>query len=205
MRCIVANRLPSDEYCPIRQYLLICPREFIPPIYLTTISLVYHLDLQNPTMPSFSEIPLLKLSDARNLTTKPAFLVSLRDALLNVGFLYLSETGLPHSLIDNVIHECRAFFEDLSEEEKLKVEMKNQQSFLGYSRLGNEITAGKADWREQMDLVSERHDSLSRIEHCACGTAYRAALAWKLFEVRALSLAPRLEPKHADVERLYAR
>lgn len=30
--------------------------------------------------------------------------------------------------------------------------MKNQQSFLGYSRLGNEITAHKADWREQIDL-----------------------------------------------------
>lgn len=30
--------------------------------------------------------------------------------------------------------------------------MKNAPSFLGYSRLGNEITAKNADWREQLDL-----------------------------------------------------
>lgn len=104
-------------------------------------------------MPSFSEIPTLRLSDARDPSTKPAFLTSLRDALLNVGFLYLSDTGLPQSLIDEVIRECRAFFEDLPEAEKMKVEMKNEKSFLGYSKLGNEITAGQADWREQLDLV----------------------------------------------------
>lgn len=108
-------------------------------------------------MPSFSEIPTLKLSEARDPASKPAFLTSLRDALLNVGFLYLSDTGLPQSLIDDVIRECQAFFTDLSEEEKIKVEMKNEQSFLGYSRLGNEMTAGKADWREQMDLVGALH------------------------------------------------
>lgn len=105
-------------------------------------------------MPSFTAIPTLALSDARDPATKPAFLESLRNALLNVGFLYLSDTSLPQTLIDDVIRECRAFFEELPEEEKLKVEMKNESSFLGYSRLGNEMTAGAADWREQMDLVS---------------------------------------------------
>lgn len=30
--------------------------------------------------------------------------------------------------------------------------MKHKPSFLGYSRLGNEVTARKADWREQLDL-----------------------------------------------------
>ena len=105
-------------------------------------------------MASFSQIPTLALSQARDPSTKPAFLASLRDALLNVGFLYLSDTGLPQPLIDDVIRECRAFFEELPEDEKIKVEMKNEKSFLGYSRLGNEMTAGAADWREQMDLVS---------------------------------------------------
>lgn len=33
--------------------------------------------------------------------------------------------------------------------------MINSPHFLGYSRLGNEITSGKADWREQIDLATE--------------------------------------------------
>lgn len=102
---------------------------------------------------SFSEVPTLKLSDARDPATKPAFLASLRHALLNVGFLYISDTGIPQAMIDDVIRQCHDFFEVLSKEEKLQIEMKNEKSFLGFSRLGNEVTAGKADWREQLDLV----------------------------------------------------
>lgn len=100
---------------------------------------------------SFSEIPILDLSQARNEETKPAFLQKLQDALLNVGFLYMENTGIDQELFDRVCQEGIAFF-DLPEEEKLAIEMKNQKSFLGYSRLGNEITAKKADWREQLDL-----------------------------------------------------
>ena len=100
---------------------------------------------------AFQEIPILNLSEARDDSTKPAFLKQLRDALLNVGFLYIKNTGIDQSLYDRVCEEGIRFF-DLPEEEKLRIEMKNQPSFLGYSRLGNEITAHKADWREQLDL-----------------------------------------------------
>src|SRR5687768_645262 len=38
---------------------------------------------------------------------------------------------------------------------RLKIEMKNAPSFLGYSRLSAEITAGAIDHREQIDLSTE--------------------------------------------------
>jgi isopenicillin N synthase-like dioxygenase len=38
---------------------------------------------------------------------------------------------------------------------RLKIEMKNAKSFLGYSRLSAEITAGEVDHREQIDLSTE--------------------------------------------------
>ncbi|KAK5139318.1 hypothetical protein LTR04_003689 [Oleoguttula sp. CCFEE 6159] len=100
---------------------------------------------------SFAAIPILDLSLARSAATKPAFLAQLRAALLTVGFLYLANTGLPQELVREVCREGIAFF-DLPEGEKLAIEMKRQPSFLGYSRLGNEITASRADWREQLDL-----------------------------------------------------
>lgn len=87
----------------------------------------------------FTHIPILPLSHALDPATKPAFLADLRDALLNVGFLYLSETGLPKTLVEDVVRECRHFFEDLSTEEKEKIEMKNERSFLGWSRVSGKI------------------------------------------------------------------
>ncbi|ETS81193.1 hypothetical protein PFICI_06195 [Pestalotiopsis fici W106-1] len=103
---------------------------------------------------SFKEIPLLDLSLASDPATKPAFLADLRHALLEVGFLYLKNVGISDALFANVIQEGKGFF-DIPMEEKLKIEMKNAPSFLGYSQLSAEITAGAVDHREQIDLSTE--------------------------------------------------
>lgn len=119
---------------------------------------------------SFDAIPVLDLSLSRRPDTKPAFLESLRNALLDVGFLYIKDTGIDDALIQDVIEQGKAFF-SLPEEQKLEVQMKNVPSFLGeiqllpysfdrllngpslgYNKLGNEITALETDWREQIDL-----------------------------------------------------
>ncbi|GME36802.1 putative naringenin 3-dioxygenase protein [Neofusicoccum parvum] len=109
---------------------------------------------------TFSSIPTLPLALARDPATKPAFLAALRDALLGVGFLYLDVTGepsLPPVLLDEVVSEGVGFFDRLPLEEKERIEMKNENSFLGWSRLDNETTAMHIDHREQLDL-STPHD-----------------------------------------------
>ena len=120
---------------------------------------------------SFDSIPILDLSQAKDPATKPQFLDELRHALLEVGFLYLKNVGIPDDLTLKVIKEGTAFF-DLPMEEKsvslplnhqlqadpnnrLKIEMKNAPSFLGYSRLDAEITAHTIDHREQIDLSTD--------------------------------------------------
>ncbi|KAK4658526.1 hypothetical protein QC762_0028860 [Podospora pseudocomata] len=103
---------------------------------------------------SFTSIPILDLAQASDPATKPQFLAELRHALMEVGFLYLKNVGIPDELFKQVIREGKAFF-DIPEEEKLKIEMKNAPSFLGYSRLSAEITAGGIDHREQIDLSTE--------------------------------------------------
>ncbi|TRX93825.1 hypothetical protein FHL15_005207 [Xylaria flabelliformis] len=103
---------------------------------------------------SFTSIPILDLAHSRDSATKPQFLADLRHALMEVGFLYLKNVGIPDDLWLEVIHEGRGFF-DIPREEKLKIEMKNAPSFLGYSQLSAEITAGAIDHREQIDLSTE--------------------------------------------------
>lgn len=79
---------------------------------------------------SFSTIPVLDLSLARDPKTKPVFLEDLRNALLDVGFLYIENTGIDELLTQDVISQGKAFF-DLPEEAKLEIQMKNCASFLG--------------------------------------------------------------------------
>jgi hypothetical protein len=66
---------------------------------------------------SFSTIPILDLSLAKDPSTKPQFLSELRHALLEVGFLYLKNVGIPEELTQAVIKEGVAFF-DLPMDEK---------------------------------------------------------------------------------------
>lgn len=83
---------------------------------------------------SFDTIPILDLALSRDQNTKPAFLESLREALLEVGFLYIKNTGIDDSLIQDVITQGKAFF-DLPEAKKLEIEMKNVPSFLGMTHM----------------------------------------------------------------------
>ncbi|KAK6344888.1 hypothetical protein TWF718_006840 [Orbilia javanica] len=105
-------------------------------------------------MTSFTSIPILDLSLARSEDTKQGFLNDLRHALIEVGFLYIKNTGISSELVDRVKKLGVEFF-DLPQDEKLRLEMKNSPHFLGYSRLGNEITRFAVDWREQIDIGTE--------------------------------------------------
>lgn len=101
---------------------------------------------------SFDHIPILDLSRAESPSTKPAFLEDLKHALLEVGFLYIKNApGIDDALVKRVKSLGINFF-SLPEEKKLECEMKNAKSFLGYNKLGMEITRFKTDWREQIDL-----------------------------------------------------
>jgi len=103
---------------------------------------------------SFDSIPILDLSLADDPSTKPVLLADLRHAIIDVGFLYIKNFGVDQALMDKVCSVGKSFF-DLPMDEKLRIEMKNGPHFLGYSRLGNEITARKPDFREQIDLGTE--------------------------------------------------
>lgn len=66
---------------------------------------------------SFTSIPILDLSQARDSATKPQFLAELRRALMEVGFLYLKNVGISDETFKEVIRLGKAFF-DIPTEEK---------------------------------------------------------------------------------------
>jgi hypothetical protein len=101
--------------------------------------------------PAFDRIPLLDFSLTMDPATKPEFLASLRYAIVHVGFFYVKNTTVSSVIQENLIKKGIELF-DLPLEEKLKIEMVNSKHFLGYVRLGTEITAMRPDHREQADV-----------------------------------------------------
>ncbi|KAH6885609.1 iron/ascorbate oxidoreductase [Coprinopsis sp. MPI-PUGE-AT-0042] len=103
----------------------------------------------------FTSIPVLDYSLALSPSTKPLFLSQLRNALINIGFLYLSNTPLTNTHIPALLPYIPKLFDDLPQQEKDKIGMVNSEHFLGYSKLGGELTKGAVDWREQFDFATE--------------------------------------------------
>lgn len=66
---------------------------------------------------SFTSIPILDLAAARDPSTKPEFLKQLRHALMEVGFLYIKNVGIPDQVFERVVELGKGFF-DISEEDK---------------------------------------------------------------------------------------
>ncbi|MCV7386538.1 isopenicillin N synthase family dioxygenase [Mycolicibacterium porcinum] len=79
----------------------------------------------------------------------------LRQVAHDVGFFYLTGHGVPSELSDRLLHAARRLFA-LPQEVKDAVAMVNSPHFRGYTRLGGELTGGRVDWREQIDIGPER-------------------------------------------------
>ncbi|MCU1422070.1 MAG: 2-oxobutyrate oxidase [Microbacteriaceae bacterium] len=106
--------------------------------------------------PAPESLPILDLS---RLDAGPeeaeAFRRDLRQATHDVGFFYLVGHGIDERLQRSMISTARALFA-LPEADKLAIENVKSPHFRGYTRVGGELTRGKVDWREQIDIGPER-------------------------------------------------
>lgn len=103
-----------------------------------------------------STLPVLDLSQLdRGPDAAARFRGDLRAATRDVGFFYLTGTGVPAGLEQRLHRAARAFFA-LPETEKLAIENVKSPHFRGYTRVGGERTGGRVDWREQIDIGPER-------------------------------------------------
>ena len=100
-----------------------------------------------------SSIPTVDLSKAASSSTRNQLLQDLRHALLEVGFLYLTNHGIDPSIIDDLVATLPTLF-NLADENKSSVALINSTHFLGYSQFGSETTADIADQREQFEFAN---------------------------------------------------
>jgi len=101
----------------------------------------------------FSKVPLLDFSLTADPARKPEFIAQLQHALINVGFLYLSNAPVSQTNIDTLVSYIPRLF-SLPQKAKDSIQMANSEHFLGYSKLGAELTKGHTDLREQFDFAT---------------------------------------------------
>ncbi|WP_158166513.1 isopenicillin N synthase family dioxygenase [Mycolicibacterium smegmatis] len=95
-------------------------------------------------------LPVVDLGDDAAVVTD-----QLRRVAHEVGFFYLVGHGVPDDLLDRVLTAARRLFA-LPQADKDAIAMVNSPHFRGYTRLGGELTGGRVDWREQIDIGPER-------------------------------------------------
>jgi isopenicillin N synthase-like dioxygenase len=122
--------------------------------------------------PPVLDLPVLDLSlldDGPEAAAR--FRDELRAATHDVGFFYLTGTGVTPELEARLNGAARDFFA-LPEADKLAIENVNSPHFRGYTRIGGERTQGRVDWREQIDIGPERAAIWA---HAPGGSARRAS------------------------------
>ena len=103
---------------------------------------------------SFSEIPIFDLGRSEDPQTRAQSLLQIRQILVQVGFLYIKNHGVPAPTIERLVNALPHIFA-LPEAAKDEVALLNSPHFLGYSKFGSEQTARRADQREQYEFANE--------------------------------------------------
>ena len=101
-----------------------------------------------------TELPVIDLSAADDPARVDAFREALHAAAHQVGFFQLVGHGIEPEESDALLALVRRFFA-LPEDDRLALSNLNSPHFRGYTRIGHELTGGRSDWRDQLDVAPE--------------------------------------------------
>ncbi len=99
-------------------------------------------------------IPTFSLGNWRSATDEQEVAAELVAMCHGVGFLYLTDHGVPREFIDRYFGLLRDFFA-LPEATKALIDKRQSPHFRGWERIGAELTGNRVDHREQLDVSSE--------------------------------------------------
>jgi isopenicillin N synthase-like dioxygenase len=103
---------------------------------------------------SNQSLPVVDLSQADDPATHQAFRAGLLSAARDTGFFHLTGHGITEAETARLLELTRAFFA-LPEADRLAISNLNSPHFRGYTRTGHELTQGRSDWRDQLDVGAE--------------------------------------------------
>ncbi|OAV96682.1 hypothetical protein PTTG_02938 [Puccinia triticina 1-1 BBBD Race 1] len=103
-------------------------------------------------------LPLIDISPFLDSSSTPETLQSIADkihtACRTTGFFYLTGHGVPVAEQSQILSTTRAFLVDGTDAEKEALSITTNDHARGYQRIGDNVTGGKADWHEALDLYA---------------------------------------------------
>ncbi|MFD9489677.1 isopenicillin N synthase family dioxygenase [Streptomyces sp. NPDC059991] len=102
-----------------------------------------------------TSLPVVDLSQADDPATRDAFREGLHRAARDTGFFHLTGHGIDDADVARILGLTREFF-SLPEADRLALSNLRSPHFRGYTRIGHELTGGRSDWRDQLDVGAER-------------------------------------------------
>ncbi|WP_328311780.1 isopenicillin N synthase family oxygenase [Streptomyces sp. NBC_00442] len=107
---------------------------------------------------AFKEVPVIGIAPLVTPDPDPEALretvEQIGQACRDVGFFYIKDHGVTPRESAELFQASRDFFA-LPLEEKLKIRLGITEQFRGFVPLGGEVTGGKTDWHECLDLQPE--------------------------------------------------
>jgi len=110
-----------------------------------------------PSLPIIDISPFLSTDPANAATERNATVKALANACSQYGFFYLKGHGIPASNTFRIISYARRFFQESPPEQKALIKRQDPGIGLGdgargYQITGENVTKGKRDWHEGLDL-----------------------------------------------------
>lgn len=105
---------------------------------------------------TYQQLPIIDLSAAdRGPQARALLHAQLHSAAHDVGFFQLVGHGVTREETERLVGAMRRFFA-LPKSERLAIDNVRSPHFRGYTRVGDERTGGRQDWRDQLDIGAER-------------------------------------------------
>lgn len=109
------------------------------------------------------ELPVIDLARADDPAQAEDFRADLLRASRDVGFFYLTGHGIDAARMAEMLDIARRLFA-LPDAAKRRVQMVNSPAFRGFTLMGGELTRGRTDWREQIDVGISREQGVATAE-----------------------------------------
>ncbi|EFP83182.1 hypothetical protein PGT21_007627 [Puccinia graminis f. sp. tritici] len=103
-------------------------------------------------------LPMIDIAGFLEPSSTPEALQTIADkihaACLTTGFFYLSGHGVTAEEGEQILRSTRAFLVDGTPGEKERLSIATNDHARGYQRIGDNVTGGKSDWHEALDLYA---------------------------------------------------
>lgn len=108
-------------------------------------------------------IPNFSLASWRNADNRQRVADELLSMCHGVGFFTITDHGVPTEFVEHYFGLLEQFFA-LPEATKALIDKRNSAYFRGWERIGAELTNGRVDHREQLDLSTENTPYASDVQ-----------------------------------------